>query len=674
MQDDEKPQTDPKQVEEFIATARDRFDRAMTDEKPLRDEYSINQRFVAGEQWDDKLKEARIKAGRPVLTFPRCHTFVQKVSNEARQNKTKTSFSPAEDGDKETAEIYEGLTRHIWYSSDGQVAIEHSVECSAGGSFGYFRFLTDYCDDESDDQELIVKPVFDPLSVYGVLMPACYGQDPSFAFVVEEIPKADYIAAYGETHLAKNWDEASQQYSGWVGTETVRIAEYWYVEEKREKNKKGRMVTRRTVKFCKINGVEVLPDSETEWVGDLIPIIPVLGKLIFVDGKPRLFSVVSHQRGSQQLINLGKSRIAETLAIAPVSPFIAAKGQLEGLESEWRNINGALGPIPSVLQYNPIDLNGKPAPPPQRQTFEPPIGALTESVNQEIDGMKASAGIFDASLGSKGNETSGIAIQRRQQESDDVNMHIIDNLARACIMAGKRVVAPALPIIYDTPRQVRILGEDEAPKIVKINQAYQEGDKTKHYKIGGEGVGKYDVVVTMGRSFSTKRMESYDLYVQLQQANPQAFFPITDLMLRNSDMAGADEAAERMKKVIALQFPGIIEDEAEEGSPEQLKAQLVQTQQQNQQLTQALNEATDAVEKDKAKTESAERIAAEKNQTQLMLEQMRQEFEARRQDDQQQHEAAMEALRADLAEIQAAIGHDRTLEVQANQPEPRQEA
>jgi hypothetical protein len=133
--------------------------------------------------------------------------------------------------------------------------------------------------------------------------------------------------------------------------------------------------------------------------------------------------------------------------------------------------------VATVAQYRPVSLGGSLAPPPQRQSFEPPIASMSEAAAQEIDDMKATAGIFDASMGSESNEKSGIAIQRRQQQSNVTNMHYMDNLERG-FKKGGMVIAEVLDPLYDTPRRIRILGEDETPKIVAINQRTRTGKST----------------------------------------------------------------------------------------------------------------------------------------------------------------------------------------------------
>jgi len=561
-----------KKEQDFIAAARKRFEAAASDEKALREEALTDLKYVAGDQWDPKIKQDRERAGRPALVFPRCHTFVQQVANEARQNKPQIKFAPDDDSaDEDTAEVCEGLARWIQYSSDAQIAYETSVEYSAGGSFGYYRFLTEENDD--GEQDLKIVPVLDPFAVYGILVPSCFGREPKFGFVIEDIPKDEFKDLYPKSAITLDagFDDGGIK-SGWIGTDTVRVAEYWYCEQK---DVEGKRKPQTVVHFCKMTWAEELPDSRTTWMGYCIPIIPVLGKQMIINGRPLLFSVVRPQRGAQQMINYSKTRIAETLSTAPISPYIVAAGQIKQGDKKWDTMNTNVYPY---LEYNLIDLQGKPAPPPQRQTFEPPIQAYSAFVAQEIDDMKATTGIFDASLGQKSNETSGQAIVRRQQQSNMTTMHYMDNLERA-FKKGGLIMEDLFPKLYDTERMIRILGEDEAPKVVKINAPYDANGQTKHHKVGGEGAGKYRAIVTMGRAFSTKRQESFDMMSQVLQGNPQLMPMIGDIMFRNSDMAGADQLAERFKKML----PPNLQDQ-DQSDPE---TQLHQAQGQLQQLTQA---------------------------------------------------------------------------------------
>lgn len=604
-------QTGAQKTEDFLATARKRFAAAAEDEKPLRDKFVSDLKFASpdgDDQWDPQMKLQREQAGRPAMSFPRCHTFVQQVSNEARQKKPQIKFAPRLEQDKDTASVLEGLARYIQYDSQAQVAYETAIEYSAGGSFGYYRFLTEYCDDESDDLELKVIPVLDPLAVYGILVPACFNRKPKFAFVVEEIPKEEYKLLYPDSDMASlAWSEAEHRGEGWVGSEAVRIAEYWYVEETKVEGKRR---PKTTVKFCKTNGLEILEDSETEWPGSTIPIIAVLGKQMIMEGKPKLFSVVRPQKGAQQLINYSKSRIAETLSTSPVSPFMVAEGQINGYENEWKTLNTTVRPF---LTYKTVDNEGRPIPPPARQTFEPPIQALSAFVLQEVDDLKATSGIFDASLGNQANETSGRAILARKDQSSLTTMHYIDNLARSFKQGGD-IIAEIVPKIYDTEREIEILGEDEKQKVITINKQYVDEDgKPRHYKVKNV---KMSYVVTMGQAFDSKRMESFDTMQQVLSTSPNLLPMVGDIFFRNSDLAGADQLAERFKKMLP---PNLQDDQDQEQIPPQAQAVMQQLQQHNQ----ALNAAAQEYEKQIQQLQMEKQAKVIDNESRMAIEKMK---------------------------------------------------
>lgn len=609
MPDEEKEETAEKlDRADFLATARKRFEDCEADEKPIREQALLDLRFVVGDQWDAAVKNERVTKGRPALTFNRCHTFVQQVSNEARQNKPQIKFVVSDGGDKDTADVKEGMARHIQYDSDAQIAYETAVEFSAGGSFGYYGFITKYCDDDSFDQDIKVRPFFDPFAVYGILIPSCFGMEPEFGFVINEIPTDDYRRTHDIDDISEmGWDQAAKLSQGWIGTEVVREAEYWYTEHTKDnlilmKNSSGmtkafresklkklpkdfrsgttildeREIDAKNIKFCKMNGLRVEPGSDTDWAGYCIPIIPVLGKQIILDGKPNLFSVVRFQRDPQQLINFYKTRTAETLGTSPIQPYMIEEGQIQGHEREWQEMNTTMRPF---LVYKGTNVSGEKVERPHRQVDEPPIQSLSLAAAQEIDDMKATAGIYDASLGNKSNEASGLAIQRRQQQSNVTNMHFLDNLERA-FKKGGLIIADLIPKIYDSKRMVQILGPDEAPKVAKINQPHvDEYGKQKHYKVADSSS---DVpIVTMGRAFSSKRMETFDMMSTVLQAQPELINVVGDIFFANSDMAGADIMADRFKRFIQMTHPGLIEDKSQDpaAQAQQLQTQLQQAHQ-----------------------------------------------------------------------------------------------
>jgi hypothetical protein len=627
--------------EEFLQLMRDRFAQAETAEAEIRVEAQKDIEFVAGEQWHPNIKKRREAEERPALVFNHLPTYVQQVTNEARQNKAQVKFGPVDSGsDIETADVMEGMARAIQRRSRADLAYETAIDYSASCSFGHFRMLTDYCSDDSFDQDIRFAPIYDPFAVYGTLIPACFGHKPKFALIIDSIPREEFKAQYPNSELVSvGFDAGSKLAEGWI-TDEIRIAEYWYTESKRRTFRRAQLQDGRrvkvytdelekdpqkyagasytlgsdgqprerehdvdTIKSCLTNGVEILDNSTTTWLGKRIPIYTVLGRQVIVRGKPRLFSLVRWMRDPQQLLNIYKSGIAENIALANRVPYIGYKGQFK--DPKWRNANTKNYPY---LEAEPIAVGGQIAPLPQRQSYEPAIQALSVAAAQEIDDLKSIAGIFDASLGNRSNETSGIAIERRKQQSGLTNFHFIDNLTRAQTEAGEDL-GYLIPRVYDGDREVKIIGEDETEKIVRVNAPYHD-EKTGEQHSYLLDAGTYDVTVEVGPSHSTQRQEAAEQTAAVIQAAPQLMAVIGDILFRNSDNPAAGETAERLKKWISMQSPGLIEDDQakKQPLPPQVQMQLQHSGQMIDQLTQQLNALTETVKTKKLELDSRERI------------------------------------------------------------------
>jgi hypothetical protein len=607
----EETTTNTKDKSAFLATARDRFAEAEAAEREVREEARIDLRFLAGDQWEEKVKNDRKREGRPALVFNKLPTFVQSVANEVRQNKPQPKVNPVSGGaTAETAKVYNGLIRHIQYRSKADVAYDTALEYAAACGFGYFRFLTEYCELDSDDQEIKVEPCLDPFAIYGVMVPAALGKPCPWAFVINRMSRDEFKREYPKaeaTSLNFVGDAFGNAGDAWFGNDDVLVAEYWYIDyvERKSLAPSGRTVMQPRVKFAVINGIEVL--EETDWAGDSIPIEAVLGKQSIVDGKIKLFSLVRFLRDPQQLFNFYKSGIAERVSLGNRVPYVGYEGQFT--DPKWKDANVRNYPY---LEAKAVMVNGAPAPLPQRQNIEVEIQGLSIAAGQESDDMKAIAGIFDASLGAKSNETSGVAQARRAQQSAITNLHFSDNLNRA-EWNGCLKLIQLIPLIYDKPgRQARIIGEDEAHSLVTLNQPYQDEETgaNKHYPLN---VGKYDVVVTTGPSFTTARQEGADTLAQIFHAVPETFQILGDLWVGNMDYTWAEEGSRRLKAMLPPQVQN--SDQGQMKIPPQVQAQMQQQGEMIQQLTGVVHQQAAEIEGKHFELASRERIVALQEQT-----------------------------------------------------------
>ncbi len=632
--------------EKFLALARERFQLAAEAEAEIREKSLEDLRFRAGEQWPDQIRNNRTLDGRPCLTINRMPQFIRQVTNEQRQNRPAIEISPVGDGaDVETAEIIQGLVRNIEVRSDGEVAYDCAGESSTTIGFGYFRIITDFVDPTSFDQEIRIERILNPFTVY--FDPSCQKPDYSdanWAFIVTEMGEREYREAYPDSELASltEFTSIGDRAPTWVGKDgsgnwSIRIAEYFYVEKTKKKlvllttgktkfedeieegideialGPDGKPVTRdtevRAVKWAKINAVEKL--EETDWLCEWIPIIPTLGDEFYLENKRYLTGMVRDARDPQRMYNYWNTAMTETIALAPRAPHIGAEGQFEGHEKEWRQAN--VRNIP-YLEYKPKSVGQELVPPPQRQQYEPPVQAIAAALVHADNDLKATMGIYDASLGAPGPERSGKAILARQQEGNTANMHYLDNLKRSIRHAGRIIVA-LIPKIYNKAQVVKIITPDLDTKLVQINQRFDEGGIEKLYDLT---TGKYDVTVSVGPAVQTRRQEAVEALIELIKANPALAQIVSDVLVRNMDWPGAKEIADRLKKLLPPQLQDQPEG-TEEAIPPAVQAKLNALMEQHQQLVGEINRLIEERNTKAMELASRERIEAAKISAQLVI-------------------------------------------------------
>jgi hypothetical protein len=620
MQDDDK-----------LALMRSRFTMAMAAYSESREDELDDLRFMAGSpdnqwQWPADVLATRgavqgqtINA-RPCLTINKLPQHVRQVTNEQRQNRPTGKVIPADDkADIEVAQVFDGMVRHIEYISDADVAYDTACDNQVTYGEGYIRILTEYCREDSFDQDIKIGRVRNSFSVYmdPLIQDPC-GADARFCFITEDIDKRDYErmfpkAAPISSLMANGVGDPSL--SAWINQDTVRIAEYFYYETKKQtlrlypgnisvwkdspqdkqllamfgKPLRERTADRKQVKWIKTNGYEVL--EEQDWAGKWIPVVRVVGNEFEVDGQIYLSGLVRNAKDAQRMYNYWTSQEAEMLALAPKAPFIGYGGQFEGYEMQWKTANTNNWPY---LEVNPdvTDGAGAPLPLPQRAAPPLPQTGLIQAKMGASDDIKSTTGQYDSSLGATSNERSGKAILAREKQGDTGTYHYVDNLSRAVRHVTRQLV-DLIPKIYDTERVARIVGLDGEVGMVKINPQQPEPVKEIRDQNGGviekiynPSVGVYDVCVTTGPGYMTKRQEALDAMSMLLQSNPQLWTVAGDLFIKNMDWPGAQEMAKRFAKIID---PKVMD--GEDQSPE-----LAAAKQQLEALTQELNRMTDMIQ------------------------------------------------------------------------------
>jgi hypothetical protein len=689
--------------DKVLATARKRFQAAIDADGEARKLRLSDKKFAAGEHWPENIKKQRDDDKRPCLVIDRLKPQIKQVTNQQRQMRPAVQVVPGKGASKDTAEVFQGLIRHVETSSDADDAYDQAGKDQVETGLGWYRFRTEYCDDESGDQRIVIDRIRNPFSIYPD--PAAVRRDRSdgkFLFATSDFLEDELRARYPQAKLY-----ASDEFRGlgdeapnWLIGDRIRVAEYWTVEttktDKVLENGRKRKVETRKVKCYVITGLEVL--ESYEWAGKYIPFVPVLGEEIDIDGEVDLRGMVRGAKDPQRMFNYWKSATTEAMALAPKAPFLVAEGQIEPYLKMWQQAN--IKNLP-YLMYKPKSLGDQLAPPPQRQVAEPPIQAMLAETQGSENDIRAATGFFDTNQ-RETREMSGVAIRTRMQQGEHGNSDYIDNLARG-VRFGGRILIDLIPKIYDVARVVRIVGLDNKPKTVIVHSGQENAPDADLDPVTGqpalpEGVagvydlkvGEYDVEVNAGRDAGTARQEFVDVMQELFKANPALFQIVGDLFFENMDVPNAQLVAERIKKTLP---PGLNDDPGMAA-----QAQVGQLQQQIQLMQAALQQAQQEIATKKAELDSKERIAQaeieSKEKIALMqaeiakhkaaidggLEQMRLEAEnARhaasegREAAQQQLEHAHEAKAAAHAAQQAVVSqhseHAHASMMQASKPE-----
>lgn len=605
-----------KKDDDLHAEAIKIYDYAVERDSHNRERYADDIRFARmSEQWPEAIRRQREIEGRPCLTINRMTSFIRQVVNDARQNKPAIKFHAVGDGaDEWTAKVQDGLVRNIEYSSNADVAYDTAIDNAVSGNVGYFRITTDYASDDVFDQDIRIERIANSLSV--VPDAYCFDADSANwndAFVTEDYSIDAFKAKWPKADTSSFEGDGRGMSAGWLEDGLVRVAEWWKrrevpaiivklsngmivpAEKLDDEEFAGLLeaqgiteVDRRPTRTMKVtqhlmNGCEILETNE--WAGKYIPIVPVYGDEVIIDGRRHLFSMIHVAKDAQRMLNYWRTVSTELVALAPKAPFIGPVGAF-ATDPNWNTANTQNHPF---LEYDPVQEAG--GAPPQRQPFAgPPAGALQEALNASDD-MKSTMGLYDASLGAQSNETSGRAILARQREGDTSTFNFTDNLSRGIRHAG-RIMADLIPKVYTVARVIRTIREDGSNRDVKINQPTEPmPEEMRDQQEQMEGItriydltsGKYDVTCESGPSYNTKRQEAAMQMTEFMRAVPGAGQVMGDLLAKNLDWPGADEISERLKLLLPPQAQG-------------QNPQLMQAQQQMQQMQQAMQQMQQQLE------------------------------------------------------------------------------
>lgn len=539
--------------------------------------------FTPDSQWDAWMTETR--KGRPMYTVNRVRQALKQITNDQRQNRPQAKVRAAEGGDSDLAEVRQGIIRSIDSQIDAQRAVDTAFLFAVGGGYGVWRINTRYADDGGFDQVIEREEIADPFTV--VFDPAAKKKDrrdARYAFVDTKFSRSEFKARWPNAKVVPI-DTVTESNLDWWGEHEVTVAEYWYkkaeqveivlltdgsvheaadlalIEDELAAQgitiQRRRVIERDKVYQCIVSGAEIL-EGPNEWAGKFIPLVPCWGELIRLNGKDRFFGATRFAKDAQRMYNYERSTFIETLADQPYSPFMADAASIEGYEAQYQSMRTRRPPV-LLYKANPALPNGGK---PSREAPPAFPAALAQAAAISSDDIKAATGIYDASLGARSNETSGRAILARQREGDVANFDYIDNLSYA-LKYDFEIINDLISTVYDTERQIRIVGDDGAERVVAVNRTVVDEQTGQVVTLNDLTQGRYDVTVTVGPSYTTQRMEAAEAMMQLANDPTPIGMVAKYGFIKNLDAPMLEDVREAARKLLVNQ--GLLEPA--EGEP-----------------------------------------------------------------------------------------------------------
>lgn len=607
----------------LLVRIRERCSLMIEGDRENRNDAKADIRFVSkpGEQWDDTVKKAR--NGRPCYEFDKLSIKAQRVINEMRANRPAGKVRAVEDSDKPTATVREGLCRNIANVSDLDTICDYAGVYQTEGGMGAWRVTTEYVKNALRKQRIRAEAIPNPFCLYWD--PASTDplkRDAADWCLLDNLSNAEYKSKYKDAKKVSFEEGECTANAEWDNKEQVRVCEYWYKEpykrelwllqngktidpakeEKRRPGSTAKLASQIVEKgevdcdkimMCIASGDAIL-EGPLEQAGSNHRFIVVHGAWKIVDDKPMWWGLVRKAKDAQRRYNVTQTAITETIASAPNSQFWATVKQSAGLTDQWDRAQTEN--LPYMLYNSDPAAPGEP-----RRMAGPQIPSALMAESQIADQeLKDVTGVYDAALGERSNEKSGVAISRREQQTQLVNFNFPDNMAKG-VQRTWEIFNDLIGEVMDTEQIVRTLGVDGSEDYIKVN-TMGVGDDGLPIIVNDLTTGEFDITVTVGPSFATQSQEATEFYAQMAQSDPMLMPTAGDLVYKAAQTPYADEIAERRRAMLPPQIQEMLnKDKSVPPEVAQAMQQVKQMQAMVDQHAQLVQAA--AAEADKSKGE-----------------------------------------------------------------------
>jgi len=611
----------------------------------------IDVKFFNGIQYDEQWARASRARGRKVqIQLNMLPQNVQVIENQIRQmDIAVVVHSTDEKGSEETAEIFEGIFRHIENCSNAKQAYisAYGKNGALVPGLGFVKWNKRYVSNTSMEQELYIEEIKDPFRILvDYYAKKSDFSDAEFWFEFDLYSKDDFEKKFPHAQLSsfQSWDGC--RLKGWVYESSVQVVKYWYKDSTEKllitledgqtgfsdelgydnfdptenspqrpttpqeqylhmemsKDEKGNLPkdyqvplsTPLQVKDSRLsNDVKIkwiLTNGveileQGEWDDSEFPFVGFVGTDTYYDGERQIYGLIRNTHDSQKMINYMASNFIQKVGATNKTPWIASVEAIP--ENLRKDWNSSNVDEKAVLYYQEY-VNGRQITPPFRgDNVEPAVQALLQGSQLFGESLKKTMGIPDAMLGTLPN-------QAIQQSGVAVN-NLTEQGAQAnhhftdnMVLSMKRIAELGIrliPKIYDTERAIRIIGADGEQELIRINEIFNHKGKQVHYDLTA---GEYGVTIDTGPSFSTRKAQTSEQLIKFLSIEPQLAPVVADIFAKNSDWDVNGALADRIKLWQSSVMPWMAQADNQDPIPPQAMAQMTQMQNQHGQLLQLL--------------------------------------------------------------------------------------
>ena len=571
--------------------------------------------FATVTQWTDDLLQDTQLSYRGQFDITR--KAIRQIMSDLRENPVQVNFDPRDETRDDAADLLDGIYRAVDQVNTSIESYDNAALEAVICGVGAWELYADYDSDRAGESQQSIRR--EPL--YEANNTVFWAPNARLA----DKSDADYVSilkAYSEdgykdlvkeltgeepTESRSNFTHPEHSYTfPWFGTDKkIYVATFYHRKSVKEKVltlndpyggqlvvhakdltdvqdelidagysiESERKITRKRITRYIVSGLEVLDVSII--AGEYIPVVPVYGERIIVEGVEYWEGIIRLSKDPQKLHNFALSYLADIVSRSPRQQPIFFPEQVQGLERMYE-LSGADNNYPYMLvnrkSSDGDDLPVGPVSVMPEQPIPQSLTAMIELTRRSVEDV-ANAGLPD---NVSDIDLSGKAISALQNRFDQQSIIYQSNMKHAKRRDGE-VFASMAAEIYDAPRTVTIARPDGTVSKSKVLDQVLDKESGELVYINDLSNAVFDVYSTAGPSYSNKREESLEklgeILAQLTPDDPLRQ-SILLKMLEMMDGVNMEDVREYAHKQLVLN--GFTEPQDEEEQQMLMQAQQQQ--------------------------------------------------------------------------------------------------